>query len=357
MALSFSSFDRLPTIPAIAVQILQAYADPDASLTDVVRIVAPDPALSAKLLRAANSVQYGAGAPINSLVRAVAVLGRSQVASLVLCFSLAEQSFNDRQLSRLYRRVWLQAVVQAIAAGLLGKRQTPRMDAEFFLAGVLGQIGELALLKGAPDEYASFVESKDSLMERSLVTVPLIQGTIDELTEELLRRWGLPEQFPGAIRRRWELVEQLAGPAPGPAGRLAQALAFATAAGAYLCEGEKGPSLLRLSVLGSELFQLPPADLPSFLADLQVEVRENSRLFDMDVSSIGTPAELMDLAMQELARIARDEDPERCRHRSLTQESDLVKQRLVQLLGTAPHSSIETPFTRPPSKTTTTGNG
>src|SRR5262249_20934450 len=145
-----------------AVRLLNCFSDPEVPLNKVAEVVQFDPAVTAKLLRAASSASVGATRPITDIRRAINLLGIKKVTSLALCFSLCEGSMTPGPFARLYRRVWLRAVVQAHAASDIASMSAPGRAAEFFSAGLLSEIGPLAILKTRPNEFPEFLNGDES---------------------------------------------------------------------------------------------------------------------------------------------------------------------------------------------------
>ena len=83
----------LISLPEVYVRLRQVMDAPDSSMEDVAKVIALDPALTARLLRIANSALYNFPAQIETLSRAVNILGLRQVHDLVLATSVAK-AFN-----------------------------------------------------------------------------------------------------------------------------------------------------------------------------------------------------------------------------------------------------------------------
>ena len=78
----------LPTIPAVAMQVLELASRPDGTMAEVARLISRDPALAAKVLRVANSALYGFRRSTDNLRQALNVLGLNSAMTLALSFSL-----------------------------------------------------------------------------------------------------------------------------------------------------------------------------------------------------------------------------------------------------------------------------
>src|SRR5262245_58038706 len=94
---------QLPTLPTVAVRLLELSRRPEANLSDLLNVIKVDPATVSRILRTANSAQFGVASTVASLDRAVAVLGSTVVKSAALSFSLTDSSMNCGPLALQYR--------------------------------------------------------------------------------------------------------------------------------------------------------------------------------------------------------------------------------------------------------------
>lgn len=143
---------KLPSLPEVALRVRKAAEDENASAADIARLIALDPALSARLLRVANSALYRGSRPIDNLQTAVARLGNRTVRSLVA--TLAMQQLFQTPSSALKARMnelWLHSTEVATLASALAARFTKLDPHEALLAGLLHDIGALPILARAED--------------------------------------------------------------------------------------------------------------------------------------------------------------------------------------------------------------
>jgi len=142
----------LVSLPEVVVRINELVDDPKSSADDIGRIVSQDAALTAKLLTLANSAMFGMQRKIDTVGRAIAVLGTRQVRDLTLGLS-AVRAFsgipNDLVSMGSF---WHHSVMCAVTARTLaGECARGRPDSSF-VAGLLHDIGQLVLFNKLPDE-------------------------------------------------------------------------------------------------------------------------------------------------------------------------------------------------------------
>src|SRR5690606_34655131 len=91
--------------------------------------------------------------------RAVPLLGTTMVTSLALSFSVVQNAVTGGPVADHYRNYWAQSVVQATTAELLSDRTKAGLACEYFLAGLLIDLGRLAMLKTIPNEVAAVIDT------------------------------------------------------------------------------------------------------------------------------------------------------------------------------------------------------
>lgn len=305
MSINLTKLNRLPSLPVVAVKLLQRFADPDVSLSSITEIIRPDPAITANILRAASSAEFGVGRPLSDLTRAVSLLGVRRVASLALCFSLSEDSMRGGPLAALYKQVWLRSIVQAIAAELLAGRRARGVEAEHFTAGLLSEIGRLAFLKAEPLEYSAIVEQVRIAPEREdELEIEKFGLTHSDLAIALFRQWKLPAQFCEAVRLRFASVPELVEFPSGESRPLVQGVALATAVGSLFCDSGAFRLLDRALGLAEGLYGMSLDDTEGFLNSVRSKVASSADIFKADASGMRSAAELTAEARKRIAELA-----------------------------------------------------
>ena len=191
------SASNLPSPPAVAARLIDVADDPDLSMTKVVEILRIDPALTAKLLRLANSPLYARRRHIETLQQAVTLLGLDTVMTAALSLTLLSDT--TAQSADVFRRQWSRSVYAAVSAQALAAHcpHVPAPDA--FLAALLQDVGILALARLEPTLYADLVDTDhDALTAREHSVLGVDHA---EAGAELLACWNLPSHVVGAVRQ------------------------------------------------------------------------------------------------------------------------------------------------------------
>lgn len=236
---------NLPALPQVLVQLISHCESEDASMATLADLLSRDAALATKVLRVAASPAYRRGPVAANLEQALTAIGIDMVRTLLLTESVY-QTFNDFGTSRGVdlRLFWAHAISTALSArALAGKFGYPQVE-EAYLAGLLHDIGRLALVTAAPNEYAvNFHAEDDDVLcateERTL------EITHTEAGAMLIEGLALDSFLADSIRYHHEPLERLQ--TAHPLVRLT-ALADAFAKHARTAEGIP-PSLARLAGL------------------------------------------------------------------------------------------------------------
>lgn len=185
----------LPSPPGVATRILELGESPSATLEEVANVVNLDPTLAAKILRMASSPLYAQKRKAENLRQAIILFGLNGTLTLALSFSLVS-SFGAKGKSGLnYGTFWRRSLAAAIACRVLGERLNLGSKEDFFLAGLLQDIGILALEKTMPELYARDGEpffDHDEIKDLEIGAVGVDHAAVGGW---LLKNWNLPERW------------------------------------------------------------------------------------------------------------------------------------------------------------------
>lgn len=184
----------LPTLPALALKVLELCQKDDLNLAEIANVIGNDPALAAKLLRMANSPVSGLKRPARTVSHALALLGVNTVRTLALSFSLAADM--KKPGKGVQQGVWKRSILAAISAREVARVVESRLAEEAFLAALLQDIGALALAQIDPKTAAANWE-KAKGDHTLLIDLEREAFGADhaEVTQWLLTRWKLPGLF------------------------------------------------------------------------------------------------------------------------------------------------------------------
>ncbi len=215
----------LYSLPAVAMEVVELTNRPHIDTQDLKECLEKDPALTCKVLRVVNSSLFGLSGEVADLNQALALIGTKPLRLLVLGFSLPDELFVSVASEQL-AWYWTNTLTRAVAARLLSERLWDRPGDEAFIAGLLQDIGVLALLQELGTSYAQFLSG---VIKEQGSLASLEQETLGfdhmELSASLLTHWQLPSKLTEAIALP-KVVNRLAR-LPSPEGDLPQILHLA----------------------------------------------------------------------------------------------------------------------------------
>jgi diguanylate cyclase (GGDEF)-like protein len=200
---------KLPTLPGVAMKILEAVKKEDTSLKEIADILSKDPSLSAEVLKAINSSFYGLSTKVTSVSHAVNLLGINTVKSLALSFSLVKNLKSNNSNGFDYTAFWKDSLIGAVSAKIISAKIFPKFSDDAFFLGLIHNLGILVTNQCMPDQYNLVLKEK----ERHLCSYQEAENQIlgfnhMELGEYLVSSWGLPDLFSTPLRYHHE-VEKL----------------------------------------------------------------------------------------------------------------------------------------------------
>jgi HD-like signal output (HDOD) protein len=230
---SFFESVKLPSMTEVAHALIRTLNDEDASVSEIRDIIAQDPALTAKLLRLANSAQFGLPRGVGTLDDAITMVGMAKVRTLSLGTCLNEAFPNLPGLDR--KEFWKTSTACASYAQWLA---TPlNIDNQLaWLTGLMLRLGELLIGQADPAvmlEIEKLPHLPGSRWEREKRLVGFSEGHI---TAELARRWNFPMQMVQALQRAADPITDQAFSRLGAIMHLAGLLADTPDAGPEVLE-------------------------------------------------------------------------------------------------------------------------
>lgn len=186
-----------PVMPEVGQALIRTLSNEDTDTDEVCRIISKDPALTAALLRMANSAMFGLSGTVDSLERAVNVVGLSLVRARAVSICLVNGVKLPVGLDRM--EFWRYCLLCAGYAQWLA-RYCSVNDQEAWLCGILLRLGEINLGQASP-QALPLVEAKPILAgERWLRQREMIGFDEGEVTAELLMHWDFPAAMVTGLR-------------------------------------------------------------------------------------------------------------------------------------------------------------
>jgi diguanylate cyclase (GGDEF)-like protein len=289
----------LPSLPAVAVRVLELTQDPDVKLTEIAAAIQNDQALASKILRTVNSSYYGLRKGCSTISHALVLLGLNPVKTLALGFSLVGTLKHGIQDPFDHVRYWRRGLYTAVGAKGLATAARFAEPEEAFLAGLMQDVGMIALYNALGEDYLKILQSAGPDHRRlAAAETDALELNHAEVGAALCKRWKLPQTLVKPIRFHER-------PAQAPPD-VADVVRYVNVGGLIheaLTEPEPTPSLERVFKRCEEWLSFTADRTEEILAQCAEGTRELSRLFEIDTGPYPDADTILDKANQTLINI------------------------------------------------------
>jgi signal transduction histidine kinase/HD-like signal output (HDOD) protein len=216
--LILQQLEELPTLPAVAVKVLEATGNESSDAKDVVRLIQTDVALTTRVLQLVHRADAGVRGEVSSVDRAVVLLGFDAVRSAVLALSVFDALSVQSKESKFNRDdFWKHSVAVACCAELLAEslvatwgKDAGVSPSDAFVCGLLHDMGKVALDAALPKSFGRVIEAVD-LVRANIADVERKIIGIDHMVagKRLAERWQLPVNVRECIWLHGQLPQAL----------------------------------------------------------------------------------------------------------------------------------------------------
>lgn len=187
---------ELVSLPEVVLRINEMVNDDTASAADIGRVISQDPGLATRLLKIANSPMYGSMRQIDSISRAVAILGTKQIRDIIISTTAAKvfEGIPNDVIS--VADFWHHSLYCALLARALAVESRKVNADTLFTAGLLHDIGHLIMLNRIPqEELAAIMLTVQGDASKDLIDAEreLLGFDHTEVGAHLARHWHLPD--------------------------------------------------------------------------------------------------------------------------------------------------------------------
>ncbi len=301
------SSDELPTLPTVASKIITLTAREDTTLSDIANLVSKDTALSAKILKVANSSFYSFAQQISSINQAVSILGINAVRSLVLSFSFLSMKGGKQKIHFDFEKFWKDSLARAVASKLILERVQGANTEEIFICGLLQNLGELILARTFPEEYEEVLGQITEGQYDALNAEEDKFGTSHPtIGYEVAKNWGFPEVLLLPIRYHHDPLEYRGGNDNIAVTCKASYLSDILIAILYSEKPEEFHKRFRREA--KNLLGLSNTDLEHILSEVHIQVDEAGKYFGLRIKKTKSIQEILQEANIRLSLMNLDFD-------------------------------------------------
>ncbi len=269
----------LPSLPAIAMQVLELANKEEADIAEIGKIITKDAALSSKILRTVNSSFYARSQKVSTISHAMVILGMQSVKTLVLGFSLVN-SLSKNKSKGGFKHVdyWKRSIYAAAAARSIAAISKQAQSEECFLAGLLMDIGMLVFDQTLGAEYAGLVEASPSHGDLADAENKALGMNHAEVSGIIAEHWKLPSvlSIPMKCHHHSERAEK-------SVQALTQVISLAGRCADFFVDADPQPAYKDVQKFCKEKFGMDEASSNLLLDEINRRTVEAAPLFDIVV--------------------------------------------------------------------------
>ncbi len=197
-----SGVNNLPTLPTVYSTLVEAVENPLTSSDHLAHIISSDQVSAFKILKVVNSPFYGFRGKIDTVSQAILHLGFNEVKNIVFALSVIN-FFSEDKIIQKFRPVdfWAHSIGVGIATRIIGTVIGERNIENYFLAGIIHDIGKLVFYEFAQKDYErvlEIVESKNCSIKDAETEIFGIDHTV--AGQMLAEKWKLPQSIQNTVR-------------------------------------------------------------------------------------------------------------------------------------------------------------
>ena len=236
---------ELPTLDSVVREICALSENEKTRAEDLTRIILRDADLTSKVLKIANSIHYNPSfTPIKTVSRAIVQLGFDNLKNITLATTLIDSFLKGKPKLHMIR-----SLARSFHAAVQAKAMVPHLNGEqkeqVFIAALLRNLGELALIASGRKQVEEFIQARDDAPENERHLAQDFLGMdVNLLTRQLIRDWALGDLLIEACDNRSHSSEA------------AQAVNLGNEISKQIHKGMKAPEMQKLTRKAAELCKL-----------------------------------------------------------------------------------------------------
>lgn len=185
---------NLPTLPGIAMEVRKLVADENVGYEQIAQKVSLDQAMSARMLEVANSPLYATTEPVRNIQSAISRIGIRETRNILQAV-VAEGMFRaaDKRFSNLLNQLWMHSLAVAYGNEILARTLAIPESQDFFMMGLLHDIGKLLVLCLLGEGLTSGLIAEDEVSDDVVQAIFLARH--NDLGLRLMKKWGFADAF------------------------------------------------------------------------------------------------------------------------------------------------------------------
>ncbi|MCD4722561.1 MAG: HDOD domain-containing protein [Desulfobacula sp.] len=204
--------NNLPPFPQVMLRLIKACNSEKTSIEELTGIISTDPSLTSRLIQIIGSPYVNLPKEVNSIKTAVVYLGMDTIRNIAISTS-AMHFFKFSKVVPEFDigRFWYHSYKCGVIARKVAEENDISNPDEFFLAGLLHDIGRLVLMQNFPDDYKAILKASSSEQQIITAELEIFDADTPQVSAWLFGQWNLNPLISDAVLFINESIEQIEG--------------------------------------------------------------------------------------------------------------------------------------------------
>jgi diguanylate cyclase (GGDEF)-like protein len=326
----------LPSLPTIAVQVLELAQKEEVDIAEIARIISKDPALSGKILKTVNSSFYGRAQAVSTISQSLVIMGLQSVKTLVLGFSLVSNLAKSKSKGFNHLDYWRHSIFGATAARSIASKLGIVQQEEAFLVGLLSDIGMMAFDQVLGEEYGEVVGGISSHCEVVKAELERFQLTHPQVSGIMAEQWKLPPLLATPIANH----HNSAAVDDPQLKKLTEVVELAARCADVFVDKEPAAAIADVRRIARDSHGLEAGMVDVLLAEIGRKTKEIAPLFEISLGGMPSYDSILKRANEALVQMTIQTQVQA---KNLQQQNEQLKQQALtdRLTGLANRAAFE----------------
>ncbi len=204
--------NMFPQLPQVMLRLIKVCNSEKTSIEELTEIISADPSLTSRLMQILGSSYLNLPKAVNSIETAVDYLGKDTIQNIAISTSAMRFfNFSERAPESIIGKIWYHSYKCGVIARKMAEENNFPNPEEFFLAGLLHDIGRLVLLQNFPEDYKAILQTSSNEKQTISAEMEMFGADTPQISAWLFSQWNLNPLISDAVFFINESIPQIEG--------------------------------------------------------------------------------------------------------------------------------------------------
>ncbi len=204
--------NMFPQLPQVMLRLIKACNSEKTSIKELTEIISADPSLTSRIMQILGSSYLNLPKSVNSIETAVDYLGKDTIQNIAISTTAMRFfNFSESAPKSIIGKIWYHSYKCGVIARKMAEENNFPNPDEFFLAGLLHDIGRLVLLQNFPEDYNAILQTSSNEKQTISAEMEMFGADTPQISAWLLSQWNLNPLISDAVFFINESIQQIEG--------------------------------------------------------------------------------------------------------------------------------------------------